>query len=226
MPSCPKCGRYSPPTVTNCPQCSTRLLFPVEELVASLHGEFPNRLSKFGIERVFSHEGLLYNGIISPSRVKKGQVAWLRLILQSCYVGPVSFVIWASSHSALKNKPIGDVGGQLGPLEVAEVAIPIESTFETKSGSKQVDFNLRCKPFDGVKRITDLDESKLSPDFANVVRSAKQGLGNWWKAGHNVRSDSGALWMKIHYEVLNEQAPEEEKGKQSVLRTIWPVAKF
>ena len=149
----------------NCPQCSTQLLFPVEDLVGSLHGEFPNRLSQYGIERVFSHEGLLYSPTVSPSKVRKGQVAWLGLILQSCYVGPVSFGIRASGHSALKNKPVANVGGQLGPLEVAEIAIPIESTFETKSGSKQIDFNLGCKPFDGVKKITDLDESKLSPDF-------------------------------------------------------------
>lgn len=192
--------------------------------MASLNGEFPNRLSKYGIEKVFSHDGLLYSAGISPSKVKKGQTAWLKLIFQSCYVGPVRFQVRASGHSALKNKHIANVGGELGPLEVAEVAIPIESTFETKGGSKQVDFNLGCKPFDGVKKITDLDESGLSPDFARVVRSAKQVLGSWWKAGRNVRSDSGALWMKIHYEVLNDQAPAEEKERQSALRTIWPLA--
>lgn len=224
MPSCPKCGTYSNVNQLRCPRCATQLLFPLESLIASLKGEFPNRILHAGMRYAYMHDGLLYNGAIDPPQVKKGQTAWLRQLVQSCYIGPVEFGIRASAHSALRNTPIGSVRAHLGALEFAELSIPIGVTPETGDGKKQVDFNIWCKPFEGTRKITDVDVSKVSSDFATVVKSAKQVIGGPWKIGPGVRSDSGAMWMKIHYEVLKDVAPKSQGGEKPVLRTLWPVA--
>ena len=154
MPSCPKCGMYSSALTTHCPRCSTQLLFPIEALIKSLKGEFPNRLSQIGFQEAFSHDGLLYNASISPHQVKRGDVTSLKVYFQSCYVGPIEVHVRASHHSAIKNQAIAGVSAELAPLEVAELGIHIEVPLEDKTGRRQVDFNAGCKPFKGTKKIT------------------------------------------------------------------------
>lgn len=176
-----------------------------------------------GFKRVFLHDGLIYNGLVDPYQTRRGSTSMLRFFFQSCYAGACAISINASSHSAIKNKPIARLSAELGPLEFAELAVPIETPLDAKAGKRQIDFNVRCKPFKDVKKITELNESQF-PEQAQAVRSAKGVLGSWWKPGKNVDSDSNAMWIKTYYEVLNESLATQSTGRRPTFTTIWPVA--
>ena len=191
--------------------------------MASFKGQFPNWLVDHGFKGSWLHDGVIYSAFVEPHQAKRGDVVSLQFVLQSCYVGPVEVIVQASSHSAIKNQKIGAISAQLGPLEVAKVTIQVEVPPTTRAGKKQIDFHVFCKPFKDVKKITELDVKEGSEDFGNVVRSAKKLLGGWMGTGKGLRSDSGAMWMKMHYEVLNETASEARKAQGPTLTTIWPT---
>jgi hypothetical protein len=194
-------------------------------LIESLNGEFPNRLAQMGFGRVYKHGGIAYTAVMSPARVKKGDPAVLRVYFQSFYVGPAVVSVDASHHSALKNKTIARINPELSPLETAMLMIPIETSFKTSSGRKQVDFTIACRPYKGVKNIVDLDSSKVPENVARIVQSAKKVFGGKWLGGGQFKDDGSAMWIEIHYEVLGESASEEKAGVPPKFVTLWPVAK-
>jgi hypothetical protein len=215
---------YSAPTIQRCPKCSTILLFPLDLLLNSLKGEFPNWISQLGFKVAFRHDGLIYNGTLGPRQVQKGNPALLKLYVQSFYIGPIALQVGAWYPGAIKNKPISQVSTALSALEVAEVTIPIETTFDTKSGNKRVHYKLSCAVPKNTKKITDLKELEQVPNLANLVTSAKHVLGGRFWSGSGLRDDGQTYYLFSSYKVLDEKAQEQRIGLLPIYKTLWPVA--
>jgi hypothetical protein len=230
MPSCPKCGTFTPPPAYFCSKCGFQIYFSYNDIAKLLGRRLPNFISQLGFKKQFRGDGILYNGGVFPNKVEKGSVTYLTLFVQSYYNGLSELNVNLEDAWGC-DLPINDYTTKLAALEVAEIGIPMnvkESGFML-SGRKQVRFEVRCKGLEGSNPIIDLRKpSHLGKNVAITALGFAAGIATAVATGGMGFGFFGRKNNKLvcKFEISKNSSSERKTVDKVHYKTLFPVRKL